>query len=138
MRISDTASGETFEIERDLIDATSISRPDTRWRYTDANGHLHAWYVKGETAPAAQYSPSASYDLPTLLWVVDGVAYYPDGESYEYGHYECVQCGEHVKPANTADTETQYIAGLLHCRINGTSVSKEEFDRRARAAGLLK
>lgn len=124
---------DLFEAGCELIDVTSMSRPDTSWHDTDVNGHEHQWFTGG--APAQAYSPSALYELPTLRWVVDGTQYYEDGEPYEVGHYECNECGEHVTPRSTADTNTQYIPGLRWCRINGEHVSEEEFKRRYESNG---
>jgi len=46
------------------------------------------------------------------------------------GHLECRQCGEHIAPGYTADSNRVYIPGLKWCRINGQSVTPEEFERR--------
>lgn len=121
-------NGDVFESGAEMVDVTSMSRPDTSWRFTDAAGHEHRWYADGQ--PADTYSPSKSYDLPTLIWVVDGTRYYDDGEPYEVGHYECTRCAEHVSPQRKSDDTTQYIAGLRWFRINGEPVSEDEFKRR--------
>ncbi len=122
------ATGEVFEMHQDLIDVTSMSRVDPSWRFVDPAGHEHRWYANGQ--PATTYSPSQHYDLPTLIVVHDGLGYYEDGEEYELSHYECPQCGAHVRPGTCADSTTQYIGGLCHCRINGEFVSEDEFKRR--------
>lgn len=124
---------DLFEAGCELVDVTSMSRPDTSWRETDANGHVHQWFSDGN--PAATYRPDGRYDLPTLVWVRDDVGYYEDGTEYEIGHHECRICGAHVKPRSTADTNTQYIPGLRWCRINGENVSEEEFKRRYESNG---
>lgn len=82
---------DVFESGCEPIDVTSLRRPDTGWRHIDAHGHEHRWYTDG--VPADTYSPTKSYDVPTLTWVVDGTEYYEDGEPYEYGHHECRECG---------------------------------------------
>lgn len=125
-----------FESYCDMVDATSMNRPDTAWRVRDPAGHEHAWYVKGATTPADAYSPRASYELPTLRWVVDRTAYFEDGEAYEFGHHECVLCGAHVSPGRTADTVTQYVPGLQHYAIDGREVSADEFQREYTRARL--
>lgn len=122
-----TQDGRRFEMWCDLLDVTSLHRPDPSWRYMDRAGHEHRWWTEGK--PAEGYSPSKSYDTPTLIWVKDGVGYYEDGEPYDIGHCECRQCGEHIEPRNTADTNTQYIAGLKHCSIDGIEVDIETFER---------
>jgi hypothetical protein len=128
------SNGDVFESGCELVDVTSCYRPDPSWRYTDQSGHEHRWYVNGQ--PAESYSPTAQYSLPTLAWVVDYVAYYEDGEPYDVGHYECAVCStERVQPRYTADTFTQYVPGLRWFRVNGESVSAEEFKRRMAGNG---
>jgi hypothetical protein len=123
------AKAETvFESGCELVEVTSTHRPDTSWRFVDAQGHEHRWYAKG--APAESYSPSGRYEVPTLVWVKDDVGYFEDGEPYDIGHHECVQCGEHVEPRSTADSVQQFVPGLRWYRINGRSVTKDEFERR--------
>jgi len=124
--------GHTFEVQCDMIDVTSMSRPDTDWRYTCRGGGLHAWYR--DQAPASSYRPEARYHTPTLRWVHDGWGYYEDGERYEIGHHECAQCGEHITPRRTADTSQQFVPGLRHYFADGVPVSKEEFERIHNAA----
>lgn len=122
-------SNDIFEMRRDMIDVTSMHRPDTSWRFVDAIGHEHRWHVDGK--PAVSYNPSARYDTPTLVWVKDGEEYWEDDdEPHAVGHLECRQCGERIEPRYTADSTTQHIAGLAHYRINGESVSREEFELR--------
>src|SRR6185436_19512973 len=120
---------DVFEFGQELMDVTSNHRPDTLWRFIDAHGHEHRWYV-GDM-PAASYNPSATYETPTLLWVKDGEEFWDgDDEPHDVGHLECRICGEHVTPRYTADTTTQYVAGLRWFRINGEPVSMDEFQRR--------
>jgi len=128
-----SSDDEVFESGCDLIDVTSMNRPDTAWHFVDAQGHEHQWYVNGK--PAVSYNPSATHELPTLAWVVDGVGYYEDGEPYDIGHYQCLICGEHVTPRGTADTVKQQIPGLRWFRINGERVSEEEYRRRLMLRG---
>jgi|ERR1051325_717103 hypothetical protein len=122
-----------FESSCDLVDMTSANRPDPSWVFVDAQGHEHRWFTNGQ--PATSYDPQLSYEVPTLVWVVDGVEYW-DGELHEVGHTECRLCGEHIAPRSTPDTCQQLVPGLRHFRINGQPVSKEEFERRAKEAGL--
>jgi len=164
---------DVFESGVEMMDVTSMNRPDTAWHVVDAQGHEHQWYVRRpacrhcghlaadhvknerigggdvwlicpeqrlvdtiqqmtryeplESVPAGFYNPSARHELPTLAWVVDGVEYDSDGEPFAVGHYECAQCGEPVQPKSTADTVKQLIPGLRWYRINGRSVSPEEY-----------
>lgn len=123
-----TANGDVFDMQREMIDVTRASRPDPQWQVMDAHGHRHQWYTNGE--PARRYDPLATYELPTLLTVFDGWRYDEDGERYAMEHYECRACGQRIVPGTTADSETVYIPGLASYRINGESVSPDEFKRR--------
>lgn len=127
------AGQDVFEMTCDLIDATSLSRPDTAWCFIDAAGHEHRWHV-GDL-PATSYNPSGTYHVPSLVWVKDGEEWFEyDDEPHDVGHYECRLCGEHIEPRYRADDTRQQIAGLRHYSINGESVSEEEFRRRWEAA----
>ena len=127
-----TIGGDSFSAGCDMMEVTSIHRPDTSWRVIDAQGHEHRWYIGGLLGvPALSYSPSTRYDTPTLIWVKDGEEYWEDDDvPHDVGHLECRQCGEHVNPGYRADDTHQYIPGLRWYRINGTHVSQEEFERR--------
>lgn len=134
MKDTIVVGSDVFKVERDLIDVTSLHRPDVGWRHVDAAGHEHRWFTEGR--PAESYRGGAKYDVPSLVWVKDGVAYDEDGEPYNVGHNECRICGEHVEPHYTADTHTVYMAGLARFTINGEPVGREEFERRLEAAKL--
>lgn len=125
----------TFETGVDMIDATSNHRPDTDWRVADASGHTHQWHVDGQ--PASGYSPLQRYDVPSLRWVRTGTGYFEDGEPYAIGHHECAICGEPIEPRYTADTYTQYVPGLRWFRINGQSVTREDFEQALRERGYI-
>jgi len=125
--------GDLFEMHCEPIDVTSMHRPDTSWRFVDAHGHEHRWFVGGK--PADQYSPTLTYETPTLVWIKDGDEYWDDDdEPHPVGHLECIECGEHIAPRYTADSYTQYIPGPKSCRINGERVGEEEFMRRVEEA----
>lgn len=117
--------GKSFDFRRDLIDVTSLHRPNENWCFMDASGHEHRWYVNG--TPATKYSPSDEFTTPTLKWVFEGWGYWEDGERYAIGHHECLLCGEHVERGYKADEHTQHIVGMTHYSIDGRSVSEEEF-----------
>jgi hypothetical protein len=128
---------DVFDGHCDLLDVTSLHRPDTAWVFVDAHGHEHRWHVDGK--PAASYRPDAKHETPTLLWIKDGEEYWEDDdEPHDVGHLECTQCGEHVTPRYTADATTQHIAGLRNYRINGEPVTQEEFERRYKEACAAK
>lgn len=69
------------------LEVTSMNRPDTAWRYTDVNGHLHQWFADGK--PAISYSPMKRYTLPTLVRITDVE---PTDEHPGQYHYECIEC----------------------------------------------
>lgn len=130
--------GHTFDYRCNMVDVTSMSRPDTDWRFTDKEGHLHHWFINGVIPE--QYRPDNKYQLDSLVWVKDGEEYWEDdSEPHDVGHHECRWCGEHITPRYRADDHTQYIAGLQHYRIDGVTVDKDEFMQRleqARTAAL--
>ncbi len=81
--------------------------------------------------PATAYRPLNRHETPTLIWVKDGEEYWEDDdEAHDVGHLECRQCGEHIEPRYKPDDTTQHIPGLRRYRINGESVSPDEFQRR--------
>jgi hypothetical protein len=124
--------GVVFEVSYDLIEVTSMHRPDVSWHLIDIGGHEHCWY--DDSKPATVYNPTTHYTTPTLVWVHDGTGYYEDGEPYEIGHHQCQQCGQHITPRYTADDCTQMIPGMRSYRIDGEYVSPEEFEQRLRDA----
>ena len=117
-------SGRLFEMERDLIDVTCLSRPDESWVHRDPAGHQHRWLFDG--VPGV-YRPQAKATVPTVKWVRTGTGYYEDGEEYEIGHHECRECGAKVEPGHTADTSKQFIHGLASYYIDGERVSEEHY-----------
>lgn len=126
---------QTFDYGCEMVDVTSMHRPDTSWLITDTHGHPHRWYVDGQ--PADGYRPDAKYETPTLVWIKDGEEYWEDSdEPHEVGHLECRECGEHIEPHYTADSCTAYVPGLRWYRIDGQHVSKEEFERRVAEAKI--
>jgi hypothetical protein len=127
------ANGRMFEITRDKIDVTSLNRPDTGWGFIDANGHAHQWYVGDQPAPL-RYDPSASYVLPTLHRVEIGRWVDDDGEAHAIHENRCIQCQEVITPGMRSDDTRQFIAGMVHYYIDGTPVTKEEFDAVLREA----
>src|SRR5688572_15765910 len=123
--------GDTmFEAGSELIDVTSSHRTDTSWRFTDAAGHIHQWWDKGDGKPAGAYNPNNKYYIPSVEVVSDGKGYWEDGDEYEKWHYECKECRQHITPGYTADTTKQYISGLRWFKIDGQYVTPEEFKRR--------
>ena len=90
-----------------MFEVTSLNRPDTAWRFVDKAGHEHRWHADGH--PADSYNPESRHTLPTLVNVEDA----PGGDDYPaVSHYECKQCGEHVRPGTRADDTRQFIRGF--------------------------
>ncbi len=119
---------DVFEAGCDMIDVTSNNRPDTSWRHVDPSGHEHRWFANG--VPAESYNQAAAHDVPSLVWVKTDVGYYEDGSEYEIGHNECRECGAHVEPRYTADMWQQMMPGRHWFKINGQSVTQEDFAAR--------
>lgn len=126
-----TIGDETFDSYTGKMEVTSLSRPDTSWRYVDREGHEHRWYSGG--VPAEGYEPSKRYDVPTLETVEDEPIYV-DGDEIPQFHRECRICRERITPGRCPDTSPQYIRGLSYFSINGASVTEHEFKARAEAA----
>ena len=125
--------GKVYSVDAEMLDVTSNHRPDETWVFVDAAGHPHFWTFKGERG---RYRPDGA-ELPSLVWVKDGEAYWPDSdEPHDIGHYECRVCGEKVVPRYTADETTIYIKGLTSYRIDDELISRDEFIRRAKEDGL--
>lgn len=124
----------TFRIESTPIEVTSISRPDEHWSYTDPAGHEHFWVVNGERM--STYQPAGRYTLPFIHYVVTAEGIDEDGYEFEDGEYRCNLCDAVVEPGTKADEDRQFINGLKRCYVDDECVSREEFLRRAREAGL--
>jgi 20S proteasome alpha/beta subunit len=123
-----------FEVTCDMLDVTSLSRPDERWTHTDSNGHEHYWTLDG--VREAPYRYDARAELPTLELVEDEPWYDEDGEMIRPFHYECTTCRDHVRPGRKADEYRQMAPGLKRYTIDGETVSPETFKAEAmKAAG---
>lgn len=115
-----------FSTYADMVDVTSLSRPDETWEHIDQQGHRHRWeFADGSRV----YNPRVTATLPTLRYVIDDTWIDEDGDERTVGHHECITCGEHVDPRRTADTCRQFVPGLLHCFVDGKPVSLEDFQR---------
>lgn len=126
-------NGHAFEAGCDLIDVTSMNRPDTAWRKVDAAGHVHCWHVNG--APATNYDPAKPYDVPTVEARIVG-EYVHDGEVIKMTDTFCRQCGERVTPGTTADTYQRFIPGRRWFAVDGRSVTRAEFVEQLRVNGV--
>lgn len=116
---------DVLECGCEPMEVTSMHRPDTGWKIVDAQGHEHRWHVNGTVA--TRYDPCLQYETPSLVWVKDGEAIDEDGEPYDVGHSECLQCGEHIAPGYTADVYRCFVPGLRWYKIAGRLVSESEF-----------
>ena len=128
------AGDETFDVVSEPIEVTSMSRPDVAWAFTDPAGHVHRWHADG--LQAVVYDASRSYDVPSVLFVVDERYVDEDGEERERGHYRCRKCGARVVPGLTADMCRTYISGPKRCYINGQPVTVEQFRARLAEKGI--
>ena len=117
-------NGHTYQIQTELLEVTSLSRPDLRWSFTDAAGHTHRW------SPCdAPYDPSTSYTVPTTR-IVQGEPYWcvDCAEDHQDSLRVCARCGEVITPGTTSDETRQFIPGMKRAFIDGVPVSKEEFE----------
>jgi hypothetical protein len=121
-------NGDVFETLCGLIEVTSLHRPDLAWRFVDAEGHEHRWFLNGR--PATDYRPDATYETPSLRRVFDHWDYDEDGERFARYRHDCRICRQTIEPGYRADDTTQYIAGLRTWRINDRPVTHDEFKRR--------
>lgn len=114
-------NGQRFAITVDMLDNTSMHKPDAQWLFTDAAGHPHQW--QGEK-------------LPTLRWVID----IPETDEYPaQGHYECALCGVYgprITPRHIASTFRSYVPGMTHYYVDGSPVDRGTFIIAAHLAGL--
>jgi hypothetical protein len=124
--------GWSIEAWTEQIEVTSsLPRPDPGWRHTDAHGHEHR------------------YKSDTLRWVQDEPDWIDvDGEEYPGdGHYECIQCGEHIQPGSIGPSMyREYMAGMNHVEairsdgrrfeLNAEQIAQLEQDV-STASGLL-
>ena len=100
-------------VEREVIEVTSSCEPDFTWAHTDEHGHEHRWAGTWDKATT-----------PTLRFIVD---FEGDEEMPDTGHYECVACGDRVPaPRTTPSPYKRYMAGVLHCTLNGEPISEQE------------
>lgn len=125
----------TYRVESEPFDVTSLSRPDPQWVHVDAHGHEHRWYLNGQ--PASSYSPSARYELPTLVVVREPTVIDEWGDEWTPSHYECVVCRVTVNPGTTADTCRQFVPGLRSYFLDDARVDEPTFMAAAKADGLI-
>lgn len=115
--------GVEIRMERDYDEVRTLGgpAPDPDWSFTDAKGHQHR-YVEDE--------------WPTLKWVVDRTYWCEDcRDEHQEGHWECAQCGEHIKPGMVKrPPEVKLIPLPARYFVNGREVSEDE--ARAVAADL--
>lgn len=85
--------------------------PDPDWEFTDSKGHVHRWVQDGDV-----------WSVPTAWFIVDGIRVI-DGDAIDYGHSECLECGDTVRPGHRREDRT--MPGLI--RIEGTVRTNGEF-----------
>jgi hypothetical protein len=126
-------SDRHLSFQRTVIDVTSAHRPDEAWRFTDAAGHEHRWYLDGQ--PMTDYDHLKKTELPTLEIVRDPDEYDSDGEPYAVYHWECRQCHAVISPGFRADSEERFITGLM--RMNDFVFTVTDPDDHARYCDML-
>jgi len=130
-----TKSGRRFESFHDLIEATSMHRPNPDWVYVDPQGHEHRWTLTKDGVVIQGYHPSAQADVLSCGW--QSVDYYTEeGEKIDIGYHICAQCGVRINPGYMADETHQYVRGLRHFRIDGKDVSPDVFKAELRKEGV--
>ncbi len=97
----------TVTIEQERIDVTTEREPDPDWDHLDSNGHLHRWDI-GER----DRLPSLCYVLDDPYWCVDCC------DEHQFGHHECILCGEQVSPSTRATIGRRYILGPRHITVD--------------------
>jgi len=120
-----TFGGRTLRIEVEEVEVTSNApRTDEAWTYTDQRGHEHYWRD----------------GYPTLRYVVDETYWCGDcRDEHTEGHYECLECGEHITPGMRPPSMVrEFMPGLKSFYLDDQPVSVEEAQRfmdAARAEG---
>ncbi len=119
-----------FEISREMLDVTSLHRPNLAWSHTDPAGHTYRWLVQKEknvwVKPGFYYDAMKKYRIFGLLEVVTE---HGDGEeAWTTSTFFCRRCGAQIRPGFTADDTQQFIPGLARRRINGVSVSERTWN----------
>ena len=95
----------------DMIEVTSMSRPDENWEFVDSQGHRHRW----EWPDGQRKYRASGATVPTCVWVKGETAMDEDGFEVEIGGYTaCAQCGEKVMPGRKADEQRVFVRGLQY------------------------
>jgi len=107
--------------ESEMIDVTSLHRPDLNWKFIDKAGHKHRWRVL----------KNDRHKILSCRVIVDAEAWddYP-----AITHLECRWCGEHVVPAYKPDESRVYIPGLQRLPDIEISATLEKTDELLTAA----
>ena len=106
-----------LRIEQDVIEVSVMVEPDPDWRYTDQQGHKHA-YVPGEED-----------HYPTLVTVLEEPYWCPDcHDEHQDSHHECVICGEEIVPGSRVPPGPTYMPGMKQAFLNDEPISGEHAD----------
>lgn len=98
--------------------------PDPEWTHTDTSGHAHAPRTRHDALNGLRVC-----DYPTLRAVYSE----PDwcemclDEHKDFLRYECIECGEEVKPATRAPRPS-YIEGTRHATLVYTAYGRESVE----------
>lgn len=126
-------NGLSFEVDTDVIEVTTCAPSrDPKWSYTDPAGHVHR-YIEKEVRGRTEYVyPDSIKWVEDEPEVCDCCGHEEDGGG---GHWECVECGAHVKPGLTfPGHRREFLSGRSRYSINGTAVTKEVFEREVKLA----
>ena len=111
-----------LRVEQTMQTITWEDADDEHWRFTDAQGHDHAYDPAGARVPYVGLSRKRNRPrqrshfshYPTLVWVVDHQHYCLGNEGLyahdmhwvEDGHWECLRCHQHIEPGHGPGSKT--------------------------------
>ena len=119
--IGDHAPTEIDSIQRsrEMIDVSGpVSKPDERWVFTDAFGHVHRWGKVDE-----------EWTLPSLVWTMvpcDGACHDPEHEVREY---HCAYCDIEVEPQWKQGYEYRQLPGPTEITVKFSTNLALGYDR---------
>jgi len=131
-------------IERTLQEITWEDAADEHWRFTDVNGHEHAFAkqsAEGEVWRKGKRRKDRLTHYPTLRLIIDrrwtcyeehGIGLSaPEPHTVEETHYECRECGERIEPGHGPGSTT--IPTREAAYLDGELISRERRDELLRA-----
>lgn len=108
----------SFTQHQEMIDATPMTENDPNWIHADTHGHEHRWMAGPDPLVPLTNPQQQTSVLPTLRYALDEPYWCGDcHDEHQFGHYECVFCGEWVSPGVRAFIGRNYIPGLMHIEV---------------------